>query len=120
MERIKIGYLLIGLVIAAFLFFELAAHADPLDEATTITFSEPTQIPSRILPAGTYLLKLAGADADRDIVQIFNADGTTLYATLLTIPTERAEPTGHTTITFAEQAGGKPNAMLKWFYPGSL
>ena len=120
MERINKGYLLVGLVIAAVLFFELAAHADPLDQATTMTFSEPVQIPGQTLAAGTYLFRLADSGADRNVVQIFDADGTALYATLMTIPTDRAEPTGHTAITLAEQGAGKPDALLKWFYPGSL
>ena len=38
----------------------------------------------------------------------------------MTIPTHRAEPTGDTAITLAEQGTGKPNVVLKWFYPGSL
>jgi hypothetical protein len=36
------------------------------------------------------------------------------------MPTERQEPTDDTAITFAEQSGGNPEALLKWFYPGRL
>ena len=53
----------------------------------------------------------------RDRVQ---ADQTVLYATLETVPTQRREPTGFTTVSLAEQGSGKPVVLLKWFYPGNL
>jgi Protein of unknown function (DUF2911) len=116
--KINKGYIVVGLIIAFALFFELAAHADEADQATTITFSKPIEIPGQVLPAGAYLFKLANSDSDRNIVQIFNADRTVLYATLQTIPTERQEPIGHTVVALAEQGAGQPDALLKWFYPG--
>jgi hypothetical protein len=121
MTKMKInkGYIVAGLIIAFSLFFELVAHADESDQATTVTFSQPIQIPGQVLPAGSYLFRLANPDSDRDIVQIFNADRTVLYATLQTIPTDREEPTSNTVVTLAEQGGGQPNVLLKWFYPGS-
>ena len=116
--KINKGYIAVGLIIAFTLFFELAAHADESDQATTITFSQPIQIPGQVLPAGTYLFKLADSNSNQNIVQVFNADGTVLYATLQTIATERQEPTGHTMVALAEQGAGQPDALLKWFYPG--
>jgi hypothetical protein len=87
------------------LFFELAAHADEADESTTITFSQPIQIPGRVLPAGTYVFKLASTD-DLNVVQVFNADRTVLYANLQTIATDRPEPTDHGAVALAEQRAG--------------
>ncbi len=111
------AYFLIGLIIASALFFEVAAHADEYDLTTKLTFSQPVQIPGKVLPAGTYLFKLANTN-DRHIVQVFNSDGIVLYATLMAIPTERREPTGDSVVTFAEQGDGQPEALVKWFYPG--
>jgi len=113
-------YIVVGLIIAFSLFSELAAHADESDQATTITFNQPIQIPGQVLPAGTYLFKLANIDSGRDFVQIFNSDRTHIYATLQTIPTDRHDPSGQTVITLAEQGAGKPDVLLKWFYPGNL
>ena len=118
--RMKKGYIILGLMIALTLFFELAAHADPIDRTTQLTFSEAIQIPGQVLPAGTYLFRLADGDSGQHVVQIFNADGTISYATVLTIATERPYPTGDTTVTLAEQGTGNPDALLKWFYPGCL
>lgn len=53
-----------------------------------------------------------------NLVQIFNADRSRLYATLQTISTERSEPTGDAVVTLAEQPNGRPDALLKLFYPG--
>jgi len=116
--KINKRYIAVGMIIAFTLFFELAAHADESNQATTITFSQPIQIPGQILPAGTYSFKLLDSNSDPNVVQIFNSDQTHLYATLQTVATERQDPTGDTAITLAEQGGGKPDALLKWFYPG--
>ena len=116
--KINKGYIAVGLIIAFTLIFELAAHADEFDQSTTITFSEPMQIPGQVLPAGTYLFQLASRDSDLNTVQVFNADRTVLYATLQTIATDRREPTGDVVVALAEPGAGEPDALLKWFYPG--
>src|SRR5712672_1488332 len=115
--KINKRYIAVGLIIAFSLFLGLAAHADESDETTKITFSQPIQIPGQVLPAGTYLFKLASSD-DLNVVQIFNADRTVLYATLQTVSTDRPEPTDHTLLALAEQGAGQPDVLLKWFYPG--
>jgi Protein of unknown function (DUF2911) len=115
--KIHKSYIAVGLIIALSLFFGLAAHADEADESTTISFSQPIQIPGRVLPAGTYVFKLASAD-ELNVVQVFNADRTVLYATLETIATDRPEPTDHTVVALAEPGAGQPDVLLKWFYPG--
>src|SRR5262245_55109475 len=82
-----------------------------------ITFSVPVEIPGQVLPAGTYLFKLADAD-DLRLVRVFNADGTRIYANLETVSAERENRTGNVVITLTEQSNGRPAALLKWFYPG--
>jgi hypothetical protein len=109
---------MLGMVMTAGLFFNVAAHADQANQKTTITFSTPLQIPGEVLPTGTYMFKLAENGSDQNFVQIFNAGGTKLYATLLTVPTDRQKVTGNTTVILAEQGSGQPNALTKWYYPG--
>jgi hypothetical protein len=120
MNQMKInkGYMVVGLIIALSLFFGLAAHADESDQATRITFSQSIEIPGQVLPAGSYLFQLADNGSDLNVVQIFNLDRTVLYATVQTIPTDRQEPTGHSVVELAEQGAGRPDVLLKWFYPG--
>lgn len=117
MLRISKLSLLVGWAISCFLFFEVAAHADEWNESSTITFNKAVQVPGKTLPAGTYLFKLVDSD-DRHIVQVFNAKGTVLYATIMANPTERPEATGNTVVTLADQGQSEPYALVKWFYPG--
>jgi hypothetical protein len=56
--------------------------------------------------------------SDRHIVQIFNADESHHFATILAIPNYRLKATDKTVITFAERAAGEPQALKAWFYPG--
>ena|ERR1700730_15720905 len=116
--KIHKGYFIVGLIIAFALFFELAAHADESDLNTTITFNEPIQIPGQVLAAGTYVFRLADPNGSPNIVQIFNSDRTVLYATIPTVTAARQQPTDDTAVTLAKQGPGKPDALLKWFYPG--
>jgi hypothetical protein len=71
-----------------------------------------------VLPAGTYIFKILDSQSDRHIVQIFNQDETTIYATILAIPNYRLKATDKTVITFRERAAGEPEALRAWFYPG--
>jgi hypothetical protein len=116
--KLSKGSMIAGFIIAFTLIFELAAHADEENQATKISFSEAVQVPGRVLPAGNYEFVVARSDSSRNIVQIFNADGTELYATVQTIPIERARETDGTSITLAQRPDGKPDAVLAWFYPG--
>ena len=111
--------LVLGVVLTTILFAEAAAHAGELDQSSKITFSQPIQIPGDVLPAGPYLFKLGNPNADYNLVQIFNSDGTHLYAALQTIPTERPRGADNTAVTLAEPGDGMPNVLLNWFYPGN-
>ena len=100
------------------------ARADDWNRKTTVTFSGPVEIPGvhlkgwGVLPAGTYVFKILDSLSDRHIVQIFNQDETTIYATILAIPNYRLKATDKTVITFRERAAGEPEALRAWFYPG--
>jgi hypothetical protein len=94
------------------------ARADEWNKRTVMTFSQPVEIPGQILPAGTYTFVLLDSPADRHIVQIFNADGSHIIATVLAINNYRLRPTGDTVVKFAERAGDNPEALKAWFYPG--
>lgn len=104
---------LIGFVAAS------SAHADEWDQKTVLTFSQPVEIPGRVLPAGTYMFKLADLMGDRHIVQIFNADGSQIIATIMAIPDYRLKSTDQTVIKFGEVPAGSPETIRAWFYPGN-
>ena len=106
------------LFVLAFLALLPVAHADQANQETKVTFSQPVQIPGRVLPAGTYVFVLPEEINDHFEVRIFNADRTMLVATLLTISAERSRPTDNTVFGFAERGSAQPEAIVTWFYPG--
>ena len=62
-----------------------------MDKKTLATFTEPVEISGQVLPAGTYVFKVADTMGDRDVVQIFNKDENHLYATILAACSQRAK-----------------------------
>jgi hypothetical protein len=97
------------------------AKADERNQKTTVTFSEPIEVPGvgqHLLPAGTYVFKLMGYETDRHVVEIYNQDETHLFTTILAIPDYRLKATGKTVMTFREAPAGQPQSLKAWFYPG--
>jgi hypothetical protein len=112
-------------MICCFAFVAIAVapqvKADTFDKKTIITFSEPFEVPgvdAQVLPAGTYVFKIFDSWSDRNIVQIFSADETHVYTTILAIANYRLKATDKTVLTFGERAAGQPEAIKAWFYPG--
>jgi hypothetical protein len=105
-------------VVLAFFSLVPLAHADEWDQATQLNFSQPVQIPGRVLPAGTYWFVLIDHGSDLNVVQIFNSDRLKLVATVLANAAERSKPTDNTAVTLAERGSRQPEAILDWFYPG--
>jgi len=95
-----------------------SAQADTWNKKTVVTFSQAVEVPGKILPAGTYTFQLLDSQSDRHIVQIFNADGSQILATILAINNYRLQPTGDTVMKFSERPGDSPEALRAWFYPG--
>src|ERR1700687_4098752 len=120
MKRIKFVAMLCCFVFVA-LAIAPGIKADNQDKKTVLTFSEPFEVPgvdAQILPAGTYVFKIFDSWSDRNIVQIFNADETHLFTTILAIANYRLKATDKTVMTFGERPAGQPEAIKAWFYPG--
>jgi LPXTG-motif cell wall-anchored protein len=94
------------------------AHADQMNKKTTITFSEPVQVPGMTLPAGTYVFQVMNSAMSKHVVQIWSADGQKLITTCLAINDSKTQPVGKTVITYDERPDGQPMAIKEWFYPG--
>src|ERR1700733_13248414 len=91
-----------------------AARADEWNQKTVVTLSGPVEIPGQILPAGTYVFKLASSQSSRHIVQVFNKDENHLFGTFLAIPSYRHRPAEKPIIRFEERAAGSPQAIKAW------
>jgi hypothetical protein len=96
------------------------AQTVPPDRLTYVTFSGPVSVPGMTLPAGTYEFKIIDSNTNRNVVQIFNREGTKLFTTLLAVPATRMEPTGDPVITFKETPSDRPPAVHYWYYAGDL
>jgi len=108
-----------GLALATGLFV-YKASADEWNRQTVLTINQPMQITDTVLEPGKYVLRAMDSPSNRHIVQIFNADQNHVYATVLTIPAERLEPTGDTKLVFWETPAGTARALRLWYYPGRL
>jgi hypothetical protein len=110
---------LVGLALSLLVgLFLNPVRADQWNKKTILTFSQPIEVPGKVLPAGTYTFKLLDSMSYRHIVQIWNEDGSQLITTILAIPNYRLEPTEDTVIKFRERPGDSPEALRAWFYPG--
>ncbi len=115
MTRLVVAMASVGLLGVA---LSSSARADEWNKKTVMTVNEPIQVPNKVLPPGTYVIKLLDSQSDRHIVQIFNQDENHLLTTILAIPNYRIQPTGKTVFTFWETPPGQPKALRAWFYPG--
>ena len=93
------------------------AKADQWNKKTNITINQAIEVEGTVLPAGSYVLKLADL-TDRHVVQIFNAQESHLIATVFAIPAVRWAPPDKSEFSFYEARSGDAQALRKWFYPG--
>jgi hypothetical protein len=106
------------LMACAALFTAMLVKADEGTQKTTLTFSQPVELPGIVLPAGKYVFKLVETTTYRHVIQVSNAEENKVFATLLAIPDYRLTPTADTVVHFAERPAGRPEAIRGWFYPG--
>jgi len=90
-------------------------HADEANQATNVTFSQPVQIPGKVLPAGSYWIQKA-RNGDPDVIQILTEQHE-IIATLFTIRRERSKPTEQSEFVLANPGDGKTQSIVAWFYP---
>jgi len=105
---------LFGLALA----MAVPATADEVNQKTIFTFSDAVQIPGHTLPAGKYTFQLPNFSSSRDVVQVFNEDGTKLITMLLTVSAERLDAADEPMVMFGERSQNQSPAVQYWFYPG--
>jgi len=90
-------------------------RADPVYRLTEVTFAQPVEIPGKVLPAGTYVLKLLDPYMDQDIVRFYNPKMDHMYAMVFAVRDYRLVATNRPVITLEERAHGAPPAIKTWF-----
>ena len=104
-------------VVLAFLIVLPVVRADEWNQATLFTFNQPVQIPSQVLPAGTYLFEIVN-NFNHEIVRISNADRTNVIALIQARPATQKGFTGKAAIVLAERGSSQPAAVIAWSYAG--
>jgi hypothetical protein len=99
--------------------FVPSLKAGEWDKKTMIGISQPVAVERTILPATQCVLSLSDFSSQRDLVYIFNGDGTRLITVVLAIHAMRALPTNKTVFSFYNSPPGQPTALHTWFYPGA-
>ncbi|HSR08842.1 MAG TPA: hypothetical protein VLM42_16985 [Bryobacteraceae bacterium] len=95
-------------ILCAALFAVTAAIAGEWDKMTTVTFSQPVELPGVVLPAGTYVFVLADSPTSRHVVRVFNKEQNHLFGTFLALPNIRLMPTSDTVLRFHERPRNAP------------
>ena len=100
-------------------------QADTWNKKTTLTITEPLEVPdcctadhTIILQPGEYVMVLVDSLSDRHIVRIFDKDQMHVMTTILAIPNYRLQVTDKTVFQYWEVPAGQPRALRAWFYPG--
>lgn len=121
MKIIKLSGILAALLLALLMAVPNARAEGLNGDLTRLTFNQPIRIPGhKVLPAGTYWFVLPSPFGGPNVVAIYNASRTHVDALLETIPTLRMKPTSRTELTLAQQGCRSPDALVAWFYPGTL
>lgn len=110
-----------GVLALAFFAITLvpSAKADEWNKQTVITVQGGAiQIQGTVLEPGKYVLELADSPTDRQVLQVFNADGTKFEATIFANAAFRLKPAERAAFTFYEMRDGQPPALATLFYPG--
>jgi hypothetical protein len=102
--------------------FARTAKAEAYTERSFVTFSNDVEIPGQMLPAGTYVFQLApdmGGALNLDRLQIFDASGTQLIATVNTVPTTLAYGPNNPLVQLSEAPAGFPARVREFVFQGS-
>jgi hypothetical protein len=97
------------------------AKADEWDKKMVLSFSQPVQVPGKVLQPGKYVFRLGDSSSNRNIVQIFSVNERgrqDFVSTILAVPDFRLKTPEKPIVQFAERHIGDPEAIKSWFYPG--
>jgi hypothetical protein len=120
-----VGLTLCGAALCAAL--ATSARANDYNKKTVVTFRDAVEVPGQVLPPGTYTFMLLDSQANRNLLEIWNANQNKLLATIQTIPELRVPPgdrpiysPDQPILQFDERPLGHPMALRSFFFPGSL
>jgi hypothetical protein len=99
-------------------YFVPTMRAGEWNKETHLTINVPLQIQDTVLPAGEYVFKLTEPDTARDVVSIFNSDGTRLEKIVIGWSTYRDDAGDKNLFKISDPHGNQPATLQSWYYPG--
>lgn len=121
MKRIRVFTALLSLALL-YVAFQPSSKGSDWDKKTVVAINAPVEVPGvegpKVIGPGTYVFKLMDSNANRNVLQIWNADETKLITTVLALPDYRQDPPDNPIVKFAETAPNSPQAIKEVFYPG--
>ena len=101
--------------------FAALAGADQWSDKTTLKSDSANHIPGATVAPGTYTFQLLDTKANREVVQIFNEDGTRLSRHDSGDSDQaNGRDRGRGGQAESDRSPGAPAALKAWFYPGLL
>ena len=90
-------------------------------EKSIFTVTEPTEIGSRVVPPGTYLIKVVPLSYNRNLVQVTSEDGAKVYASALATPHPKKldEQIPSSRFLYFPASEGQPKVLRTWFAPST-
>lgn len=88
-----------------------------VNEPVHFTFDGPVTLPGQTLPAGKYEFRVMNSSADRQIVEVYSADGRKIGA-FGAIAASRPDAPEKPEVRFLETPANMPQAIATWWYPG--
>jgi len=110
--------LILPAVVAVALAGSVRADVPPEDKST-ITISDPLEVPGAVLEPGTYVVKLVDSQSDHNIVMFTSADERKVYALALATPHVAARDPKNATFVFYTSADGSNKALRTWYTSGN-
>jgi hypothetical protein len=112
------SFILLLMLLGAMFLVPSTAPADDWNRLSTVIFDRPVQIPGQVLPAGIYVFKLAELSGEHNVVQVWNADQTILYATVMGLPEYKGDAPSENRFIL-EQREDAPALLKSWFHEGT-
>lgn len=97
------------------LFVAGAATAQSEQTKSTLAISDRVEVPGAILEPGTYLVKIADVQANRNVIVFQSLDGTKTFATTIATPHRGAREPANSEFVFYSTASGETRVLRTWW-----
>ena len=93
------------------------ARAQYEQTKSTLAIADRVEVPGAVLEPGTYLVRVADVQSNRNVVLFESPDGSKTYATAMATPHRGAKSLTQSEFTFYTTAPGEPRVLRSWFAP---